>query len=860
MESARAFALLVDSSLQSKESILRTLANSPVLARGDLKQFYDYAKKMTPTAETTIILYDKADRQLFNTRRPFGAELPLRRASNIQELAARYGSDRTLISDLFFSPVGGKFDFNIQVPVRIGDDMPYFLAMGVNTSSMQNLISRQNFPASWIATIVDRNGVVLARSLDPERQIGKRLRETTRKALASAHAGMYESLSLDDIPVRAYFGRVPNAEWNVMISIPRSEIRQAPLRAAVFLAVAMIVLLSLATFAAHWFARRFFRAIDGLSDAAEKLGQGNAVSYSGRGIREIDAAGERIVEASRKIHQTTAELEQRLENERRQAKLLAKVAKASQSIHAALSVDDIASILVNEAREILEVHQAVVSLTENENWAQAINAVSLSDETASYPSHGGEPDRSEIFAEVCRANRPMRMTQAELERHPSWKGGGAHAASHPPMRGWLAVPLVGHDGKNLGLIQASDKYAGEFTQQDEAILTQLASIAATGFENARLYSSLREQDRRKDDFLAMLAHELRNPLAPISAAAELMGLIPLDADQTRQTSEVISRQVRHMADLVEDLLDVSRVTRGLITLHKVRLNAGDIVHEAMEQVRPLMETKRHRLTLRLAPDPVYVCGDKKRLVQVLTNLLNNAAKYTPEGGAIELALEETDGRIEFAVADNGIGIPVALQSHVFELFSQAQRSSDRSQGGLGIGLALVKSLVELHGGSVACQSAGEGAGSRFIVSLPRTESAQELPDTDVIENSASMAAKRLNILVVDDNVDAAGMLAMYLEIAGHHVAVEHGARQALERARAIKPDACILDIGLPEIDGMRLARMLRADPETAGSVLIALTGYGREQDRQEAMDAGFDHHFVKPVDAGRLAAVLNEVR
>jgi len=443
-----------------------------------------------------------------------------------------------------------------------------------------------------------------------------------------------------------------------------------------------------------------------------------------KGIPILDGHGgvREWVGANRDIHDTvTAQegLAQRLDREQRQSALLAKVASASRTLHTALSVSDIAEVLVQEVRAILDVHQAVVSLTAGDNWAQAINAVSLSDKYAGYGSFNARTDGSGIYAEVCRTNTPMRLTQAELEAHPAWKGFGRHAASHPAMRGWLAVPLINRKGRNIGLIQASDKFEGEFTEQDEAILVQLASIAANGFENARLYESLREQDRRKDEFLAMLAHELRNPLAPIASAAELLK-ISSNPERIRASSEVIGRQVRHMTSLVDDLLDVSRVTRGLIKLEHKPVAVDAIVTNAVEQSRPLVSSRSHALTVEVDPGVVaaQVHGDATRLVQVLANLLNNAAKYTPPGGAIRVSATREEQRVRLCVQDNGIGIDAALLPQVFDLFTQAERTPDRSQGGLGIGLALVRTMVALHGGEVQAHSEGPGKGSTFTVWLP----------------------------------------------------------------------------------------------------------------------------------------------
>ncbi len=367
---------------------------------------------------------------------------------------------------------------------------------------------------------------------------------------------------------------------------------------------------------------------------------------------------------------------------------------------------------------------------------------------------------------------------------------------------------------------------------------------------------LREADRRKDEFLAMLAHELRNPLAPIGAAAELLQRMKLDEAIIKRTSQIIGRQVGHMTALIEDLLDVSRVTRGLVELETEPLDVGAVLHEAVEQVMPLIQARRHDLALRLPPPGTLVAGDRKRLVQVVANLLNNAAKYTPEEGRLEVAsFIDAERRLCIDVIDNGIGMAPELAGRAFELFAQAERSSDRSSGGLGLGLALVKSLVELHGGAVACHSAGPGRGSRFSVCLPLLErQGAAAPPCDEPRSAAPPGS--LRVMVVDDNVDAAVTLSMLLEAGGHQVAVEHDALRALECAQQFRPQVCLLDIGLPGIDGLELARRLRALPQAADVLLVAVTGYGQARDRDQILGAGFDHHLVKPIDTGRLYALL----
>ncbi|WLI91183.1 ATP-binding protein [Massilia sp. R2A-15] len=545
-----------------------------------------------------------------------------------------------------------------------------------------------------------------------------------------------------------------------------------------------------------------------------------------------------------------SELARRLRAERRHSAVLAKVAAASNQLHTSASMDVIAAELVDIVRDILDVHQAAISFDTHDNRARAINAASVSGKYAGISSGPAGP---QLCAMVCRGNQPLRLTRDALLAHPGWTGLGSEADR---ASGWMAVPLKAQDGSNIGILQACDKVEGEFSEEDEAILTQLASIAASGFENARLYETLQEEHRRKDEFLAMLAHELRNPLAPIRAAADLLTIANLGEERIRKTSAVISRQVEHMSSLVADLLDISRVTRGLIELEDHSLDIKRVVADAVEQVRPLVEARNHELTVISSADSAYVIGDHIRLVQVLSNLLNNAVKYTPPGGRIVIHTEATASSVILSVEDNGVGVAEELQPYVFDLFSQAARTSDRTQGGLGIGLALVRSLIMLHGGSVTCHSGGAATGSRFTVSLPRVDPVQLKAAKEEPHDGRGAAARKLRILLVDDNVDAAEMLAMLLEAAGHEVLVEHNGARGLERARRDKPAVCILDIGLPDMDGNELARRLRQHHDTAEALLIAATGYGGAHDRGNTLAAGFDHHMVKPVDSAALFDLL----
>ncbi len=355
---------------------------------------------------------------------------------------------------------------------------------------------------------------------------------------------------------------------------------------------------------------------------------------------------------------------------------------------------------------------------------------------------------------------------------------------------------------------------------------------------------------RKNLFLAMLGHELRNPLAGISSAAQLLGHPSLKPEQLARTAKIVERQVKHMTHLVNDLLDVSRVTHGQMQIDKTSVDLRDAVQWAIEQAHGLIQAKQHQLAVALPDSPVLVSGDLTRLVQVVSNLLVNAARYTPQGGQLAVTLRATEHEAEVLVQDNGAGISPDLLPHVFDFFVQAKRSTDRVKGGLGLGLSLVKNLVEAHGGQITLHSDGVGLRALFSITLPRLI-ATEQAAADVAGLSP-MAPNGLTIAVVDDNTDAAGPLAMLLGLYGHKATVFSTAEALLPSAQALAPDVCIIDIGLPGMDGYALAGRLRAMPALANTTLVALTGFGTDADRLRALQAGFDQHFVKPVNVALL--------
>ncbi|HYE74351.1 MAG TPA: ATP-binding protein, partial [Blastocatellia bacterium] len=376
-------------------------------------------------------------------------------------------------------------------------------------------------------------------------------------------------------------------------------------------------------------------------------------------------------------------------------------------------------------------------------------------------------------------------------------------------------------------------------------------------ERKQMEEALKDADRRKDEFLAMLAHELRNPLAPIRNAVHILKKQETLATDLQWARDVIGRQVDQMTRLVDDLLDLSRITRGKIELRKERVELRSVVNDAVESSRPLIEELGHRLSVELPPQPVLLEADPTRLAQVLLNLLNNAAKYTERGGHIWLRAWQDNSQVVISVKDTGIGIPTTMLPRIFEMFAQVDRSLDRSLGGLGIGLTLVQQLVAMHGGDVEAHSQGPGKGSEFIVRLPVIAEQAYAISSSPVTNEPAPFVSRLRILVADDNQDSADSLALFLSITGHEVHTAHDGLTAVIEAERFQPNVILLDIGMPKLNGYEAARRIR---EQSGNnvLLIALTGWGQEEDRRRSKEAGFDHHLTKPVDFDALSRLLAE--
>jgi signal transduction histidine kinase/DNA-binding response OmpR family regulator len=452
----------------------------------------------------------------------------------------------------------------------------------------------------------------------------------------------------------------------------------------------------------------------------------------------------------------------------------------------------------------------------------------------------------------------------DVEADPSFAADRA-AARRAGFRAVCAAPLLTRGGAVIGVVAAHFAAPHQPVEREVRLVELYARQAAEAIDNARLYGEIQDANRGKDEFLAMLAHELRNPLAPVLHALHVLKRKPgagasgscadADAADDAQARDVIDRQVRHMARLIDDLLDVSRITRGKIQLRPEWIDLAEVVGRAVDSTQPLIESRGHRLEVELPPGPMRLFADPTRMEQVLANLLNNAAKYTEPGGLIRLWAEVAGREVAVHVRDTGIGIAPHMLGRVFDLFMQGQPTLDRAAGGLGIGLTLVRRLVEMHGGRVEVRSEGPGKGSTFSVRLPQPEGEAAAPAPEPPAEEPARPGR--HVLVVDDNRDAAEMLTMMLHLDGHEVRVAHDGPTALREARAWPPDVVLLDIGLPGMSGYEVAHHLLENGGAGHPLLVAMTGYGQDEDRRRSREAGFSHHLVKPVDPQELRQLLS---
>lgn len=689
-ESAVLTARIIDADIYRAQSVLRVLGNSHALAQGDLKAFHEEARNASASPGGWIILYDTNGQQLVNTRRPFGSVLPVR--PDPQAVTAMLASGRGQVSGIKWGMVLKNFFVMVETPVMAANGQRYVIGQAFSPDFFAHSFAGRSLPPSWRVSILDRSGIVIARSERAERFLGKPELPETRAIIDASRSGVMRHRASDDTEVYDAYTRSELSDWSVIIGAPVKEINAAMWQSVSVIGAGLVIALLAALTLAMLAGRQLVRFVEQASAAASALGRGDQPPSMPRsGVPELEELNEAIREAAVRLH---AEMGSRTaaENERNALLVLEKEARA----------------------------------------------------------------------------------QAEA------------------------------------------------------------------------------QNAAKDEFLAMLGHELRNPLSAVASAVAILDRgAAIDAASAARAREVLKRQTTHLRKMVDDLLEVNRALMGKLTLDLCPVDLADVAQRCVDTLHASGRT--HGFDIRIDSQASVVSADPARLLQVVDNILDNAIKYSNGSGLIQIGVRHADGQAELTVRDNGQGIPAHLLPSVFDVFVQGAQNLQRSGGGLGIGLSLVRRLVDMQGGSVRIDSAGYGHGTTVTVRLPLLTAT---PLAAVPALPAVAPPRRRRVMLVEDNDDARDMMAMLLELNACDVVAASSGPDGIALARSASPEMAFIDIGLPGMDGYAVARALKADPDTAHIALIALTGYGTENDRSLAADAGFERHFTKPIKLEELQQAL----
>ena len=969
----QAMAIALDRELDGTIRSLQVLGESPHLQSDDLTSFYEQAARSLSTQTTwvNIILNDPVTgKQLLNLRRSFGARLPdttLDKAT----LAAVSESGQPYIPPLLKGRVTGQYRTSVLVPVRSSNGRRYVLVAVIDQASWFRFLSSYPIAPDATMTLLDQNGIVIARTLNPDRWIGQKASPVLYAESRKSPEGTYINKGLEGQWFYTAHSHSKLAGWTIATGVPKAGVEAALRQSTMGMVLGAGATAILAIALAVVFGRRIARPVSELADSAQALATGEQVeSKSSTVVAEVDDLRSAFYQAAQRLRAQESvlrESEQRL----RLAMQTGKVGVWDWDIVAnrVLWTDSLYAIHGLEANDFDPTVEGFVALVHPEDRDSVREALdrTLKEEAPYELEFRAARSNGEVVwlftnAMVVReGGRAIRMVGATMDISQRKEAeetirnllrisenlnstldvnslldllvkeaiqlidaengvAGLRAAEGmvchkyffkgqfvplercwPPMHGlpgWLIVhkvpyltndaatdsqighelhaqfgvrsalstPILNVKREVIGFLEVHNKRHLEgFTESDQRTLMAVSEAAAIAIQNALAYTqlqkaqeSLRETDRRKDEFLAMLGHELRNPLGVISTSVQLLemsGSLPAEVDELR---EIVKHQVEHMARLMDDLLDVSRIARGQLRLNREACDFSAIVRETLEDYRATFEGKKLQIKANVSETPLWVLGDRTRLAQVVSNLLSNATKFTENGGSIKVELQEDHaGRIVLKVHDTGVGMEPEFLARLFEPFNQADQGIARYQGGLGLGLALAKRLIELHGGQISAASEGLGRGSEVTIRLPLWE-----PPSSAARSFASIhhISRGRRILVIEDNKAAARTLTTFLTQKGDAVEVAHTGPDGVETARRFRPEVVLCDIGLPGFDGYSVAQRLRQETELSGVCLIALSGYGQEYDKQRAWRAGFDAYLVKPVKLTELESLLENPR
>ena len=853
IEISRALAIAVDGELQRSVSALQALAADPHGQAGDLARFRELLERVVATRPdwSEAIVHDADGRMLLNTSVPAGQPLPpTAESESLQEILR---SSQPVVGSLRRGS-RGTHRFPVRVPVLDHGVLRYVLTAVVDPSAFVALLGRQRLPPEWVVSVFDTTGRRVARSRRHEEFLGQEAAPGLKALMERRPAeGAGTTLALEGDRVYTAYVRSPATGWTVAIGIPPAVVESAAFESLLVYGGGTLVSIGLGIMAAVLVARRIIGPMAALSAAARALGRREPFAPPATDIDEIREVGDSLVAAAAQRDRAEAEREDLLGRERDARAAAEALAVVARTINT-LDLDAALQNITESACTLLRAHVATLFRVDSDSGGLLLMAGGA--------SQSGSPNRNTVVPRgtglvglAVQAREAVVSTDLLADPrvvYPPDMRARVEAALH---RVGLAVPLM-VQGRITGALFVGALPGRTFSADDVRAASTFADQAASAIANAELFLEMQRANRAKDEFLAMLGHELRNPLNAIGSAASLLAIRDGGAEMAQRARAVINRQVQHLARLVEDLLDVSRVTSGKVVLMCEPTDLADVATSTLASWRASARFARHRVELETAP-PAWVDADPTRLEQVLGNLLANALKYTPSGGVITVRVRAEGASAVLEVEDTGAGIPLELLPKVFDLFVQGERTLDRAQGGLGIGLTLTRALVEMHGGTVEAHSDGAGHGATFTIRLPRIPAPAATPRApEPPPAPAPVPGVPRRILVVEDNVDAREMLRAQLAQDGHEVHAAADGPTGVDMAAAVLPDVVFIDIGLPGIDGYEVARRIRATERGRAMLLVALTGYGQADDRRRALDAGCDLHVTKPVFPERLAEIL----
>jgi signal transduction histidine kinase len=849
----RTLALMtaIDAELKSSITSLQALATSRHLDSDDLRAFQaDAARVLASQADWfTVNLALPSGQQVVNGLRPFGGSLPVVPDRESFEQALRTG--KPSVGQLVSGPLTGQQQFAVRVPVVRNGVTKYVLSAVVKPASIGRLLQAQQLPPDWVGVVLDGNMRIVTRTVHPERTVGELASDSLRAALARAPEGWFHGSTIEGARVYTPYNRSPWSRWTIAMGIPATAVEGAPKGPIGVIAIGFLAAATLALLVAFLLGRRIAAPIAALASAAKNLGRGRPLPKLARTrIAEIAMVGGAFEKASGLLQRRAARLGH--------LQAISDIGLGHERL------DELFRELLPRLRTALEADTATTLLASHDG--AELTPVSSDGLQEEVEAHVRIPVGTGAAGRIAQSENGLVLEDlTTVEVVSPFLADRVKSLAGVPLR-------IG--GRLVGVLHVGAGAARRFTEEDLELLRQAGERVARAIERAQLVEREREAraeseaaNRTKDEFLAVLSHELRTPLNAIYGWARMLQSGRLEGDATAQALDVIVRNADMQVRLIDDLLDVSRIVAGRMRLDVQPVDLRAVVQAAVDTVEPAAAAKEIRLQSVLDPGASSATGDPNRLQQVVWNLLVNAVKFTPKGGRVQVHLQRVDSHVEIVVSDTGQGIRSELLPHIFERFRQADSTSTRPHAGLGLGLALVRHLVELHGGTVTAESPGEGKGARFTVRLPLAAMAIE-PEPGAARVSPAAgpvplalvgpSLRGVRVLMVDDDRASLDLIARIITDASGEARTATSAAEGLLALQSWRPDVLVSDIEMPGEDGYTFIRKVRElDPAHGGKTpAIALTAYGRTEDRVRTLSAGYSMHVPKPVDPVELATII----